>query len=126
MIDFKKLFTKILGCCYTVGTDSTWEYRKYADGTLEMWSYDYYTSSPYLTNPVNGWWAHRTTKYFPNDVHPKDSNYIVLQEWEIGTGYTIIGPTFNKSSSAFTTYVLAGSSGSQTCSVRIYVRGKWK
>ncbi len=41
MLNMKKLLTKILNCAYTKGTTTagsvTWEYRKYANGTLEMW-----------------------------------------------------------------------------------------
>ena len=41
MLDVKKLLTKILSKLYVSGTTTagsiTWNYRKYADGILEMW-----------------------------------------------------------------------------------------
>ena len=38
-LDVKKLLNKMLACCYTYGTSGTWQYKKYADGTLVCWGY---------------------------------------------------------------------------------------
>lgn len=37
MLDTKKLLTKILKCLYVKGSSGDWTYKKYADGTCEMW-----------------------------------------------------------------------------------------
>ena len=40
MLDIKKLFAKAIGCCYTTGASGNWKWKKYADGSAEMWGTD--------------------------------------------------------------------------------------
>lgn len=50
MLDLKALLSKILGCCYIKGTSGGWKYKKYLDGTVELWGYFSGTYTSYTTN----------------------------------------------------------------------------
>lgn len=66
MLDIKKLFTKILKCCYTTGTSNSWTYKKYADGTYEAWRYYQATGMALTTSSAGTYYS--TSGY-------KDLNY---------------------------------------------------
>ena len=110
---------------YTAGSSGGWTWRKYADGTLDLWGTFTGTSTPY-SSAVNGWYPHRLNLSFPADASPNNGDFTVLQEWEIGTGFTMAGPVFNKSASGCTAYVLAGAQGSLSYTARFYIHGTWK
>ena len=52
MISFKKILRKILGCCYTTGSSGDWTWKKYADGTFEL--YGYFTRKQNLKSGSGG------------------------------------------------------------------------
>lgn len=53
MLNIKKLLAKMLGCCYSTGTNNSWTYKKYADGTYEAWRY-YQATSLVITSSSAG------------------------------------------------------------------------
>lgn len=110
---------------YTAGSSGGWTWRKYADGTLDLWGSFSGTSTPY-SGTVNGWYPHRLALSFPANAKPNNGDYSVWQEWEIGTGFTMAGPVFNKSASGCMAYVLAGAQGSLSYTARFYIHGTWK
>ena len=52
MISVKKLLKKILGCCYVTGSSGDWKWKKYADGTFEL--YGYFTRTQTLSSSSGG------------------------------------------------------------------------
>ena len=110
---------------YTAGSSGGWTWRKYADGTLDLWGTFTGTSTPY-SSAVNGWYPHRLALSFPANAKPNNGDYSVWQEWEIGTGFTMAGPVFNKSASGCMAYVLAGAQGSLSYTARFFIHGTWK
>ena len=110
---------------YTAGSSGGWTWRKYADGTLDLWGTFAGTSTPY-SSTVNSWYPHRLALSFPANAKPNNGDYSVWQEWEIGTGFTMAGPVFNKSASGCMAYVLAGAQGSLSYTARFYIHGTWK
>ena len=110
---------------YTIGTQGDWTYKKYADGTLDLWGAFSGTSTPYAA-AVNGWYPHRFILSFPTDAQPISADFMVMQEIEIGTGYTMAGPVFNKSATGCAVYALAGVQGSLSYTARFYIHGTWK
>lgn len=62
MISFKKILRKILSCCYTTGSSGNWTWKKYADGTFEL--YGYFTKNQPLKSASAGTYynAHENTK----------------------------------------------------------------
>lgn len=128
MLDLKKLLTKTLGCCYSLGTDGYWEWKKYTDGTFEMWRH--YggaptTGSHYTT--INGFYGYYVSGFnFPSSCKPTNANYFVKTSWWIGSGFALDATGLGKTATGFNTYALATASSQTTVTADIYVAGRWK
>lgn len=128
MLDLKKLLTKTLGCCYSLGTDGYWEWKKYADGTFEMWRH--YGGAPttgthYTT--MNGFYGYYVTGFtFPSSCSPVNANYFIKTTWWVGSGFTIDASGLGRTATGFTIYCLATASNQTTVFADIYIAGRWK
>ena len=126
MLDIKKLLKNLLNNSYKTESGGIWTWRKYADGTFDMWGKWDGSLSSYATwnSNFNGYYKAFT---FATGMAPIDSDYQVFASWQIGNGYVFQGnPMYNKSTSGFSAYAMSNVSGSQSCVVNLYVHGRWK
>ena len=128
MLDLKKILTKVLGCCYTLDTDGHWTWKKYADGTLEMWrSYSGAPTTGTHYTTIGGFYGYYVTGFsFPAGCKPVSTNYFVKTSWIIGNGFVIDSTGLGKTTTEFGIYALATASGQTTVYADIYVVGRWK
>lgn len=122
-ISLKKLLGKMLTCCYSYGESGGWKWKKYADGTIDMWR----TYSGNITDYGNsgGWYFYQATFYFPSGTII-GTDYAVHPVWKIGTNISVAA-WCAKSSGSFTTYgARIGSGGSKACVIDMYVHGNWR
>ncbi len=122
-------YTDAEGECYDViaaetGTYNYWDYKKYSDGTFDLWgTYNgnlthYSFDSKYYGYYVD--WA------FPPHVKPINTNYNVCHSWRIGSGHSMASTVLSVSVNGFRTFGLASGSGTQACHVDVHVHGRWK
>ena len=124
MLGVKELLIEILGCCYSYGTSGNWTYKKYANGTVELWCQYSKTLSNYTT--ALGGYGYYTTVNLPFTVYEPVINYSV----KVGSGFAVpasaMGYAGSASISSFNVYAIANQSGSQSTTWVIDVRGRWK
>ena len=123
MISIKNLLNKILQCCYTTGSSGGWTWRKYADGTIDMWR----TYSGNLTDYANGggWYFYQANFSFPSNT-VIGTDYAVHPVWKVGTSISVAA-WCAKGSGSFTTYgARIGGGGTNACIIDMYVHGRWK
>lgn len=129
MLDLKKLLEKILNCMYTTGTENGWFWRKYVDGTFDMWRT--YTGAPTTGSHyvlIGGWAGYYVEGIsLPSGCLPVSTQYQVCSTWEIGAGFSLTSDTaVGQSLTGFNLYVLSTASSQSTITVHIYVHGYWK
>ena len=128
MLDIKKLLTKMLGCCYTLGTDGYWTWKKYADGTFEMWRHygGIPTTGTHYT-AINNFYGYYVSSFsFPALCRPTNANYFVKTSWWIGNGFALDATGYGKTATEFNIYALATASNQTSVTADIYVVGRWK
>lgn len=131
MLDLKKLFEKILGCVYESGTDGVWTWKKYSDGTFDMWRN--FTGTPssgtHYIQLGTGYYGYYVAGFtYPNDCKPVTTGNIqVYSMWTIGNGFAIPGGTvWAPTLTGFSLYAVATSPNVTSVSVDVYVHGHWK
>lgn len=137
MLDLKKALARILNtplvvesgsASTTSGRPFTWTYRKWSDGTAECWGY----SSPanYTLSNASGYGYYISeSAYLPSGLFT--SVDMAVGSRKQGNSSTpsnslVIISTNGIAVSAVTYYVICTVSTTQSLSVVMYVKGKWK
>ena len=104
---------------YTTGTDNSWSYRKYKDGTYEAWQ----------TKTVN---IARQTAY--GSLYRSTEQSLSLPSFNSGTDYQLLGSSnggdfllfnSNGASSATFFFVRTSSAAAADKAARLYIRGSY-
>lgn len=106
-------------------TTNIWEYKKYEDGTLDMWTFGNTSSA---VTPTTSWNMRLYTLAFsfPSTVKPYDANYIISGTYRVSSGFSVSGGYQDASVNGFTVKVYGSASGAQTVIYNIYIHGRWK
>lgn len=137
MLDLKKALARILNtplvvesgsASTTTGRPFTWTYRKWSDGTAECWGY----SSPanYALTAASGYGYYLTENaYFPANLFTSVDVAVCNRKQGSGSSpsNTLVTITANNiSPTHIGYYVISTLSNTQSLSVVMYVKGKWK
>ena len=122
MISTKKLFKKILGCCYSTGSSGAWTYRKYADGTIDMWAIVTDTLTDYSQS--GGLYFYSKSVSLPTNLL-YDANYVLMSTWRAASTITFASWA-SKSTSSFISYGACLGGGQKDCVIEFYLHGRWK
>lgn len=106
------------------GTTGIWTYKKYEDGTLNMWAFGT-TSS---VTPTTSWnmRVYSVTFSFPSTVKPSSANYMISGTYRVSSGFSFSGGYQDASVNGFKIKVYGSASGAQPVIYSIYIYGKWK
>ena len=120
MIDVKKLLAKILSCSYTDGTDNSWTYKRYTNGTYEAWRT--------ITLSIA-----RQTSY--GSLYRSLEQSVTLPSFNSGTNYQLIGSsnggdwllfnTFNETTASYF-FIRTSSAAAANKVARLYIHGTCK
>ena len=109
------------------GTVSNWYYRKYSDGTLDLWTSYTVSASQASAIANNSLYQYNLLNIgIPASIRPINANYIVSGSARIGNGYGIIACTTGETVSSFNLILVSSSSGTQNVTYKLYIHGAWK
>ena len=115
---------EIADCIIEVVTDGTWIYRKWNSGLAECWSTQSWASKAITTAYGHGYYAPADTINLPSGLFTTVSNVQATSRDTAGYG-TWFNVT-SVSTSSIVGYMYSVSSITTSCSVSLYVVGKWK
>ena len=105
------------------GSYSGWTYKKYADGTAEMWKVASVTTTH--ASAVGQFYQYNIL----NIILPftlANANYVVAGTAQVGTGAGIVGTISGVTTNKFNYILYSTASGEQNVTYRIYVYGAWR
>lgn len=108
------------------GTSGIWTYRKWNSGIAECWGRGSATLSHYTTAGGNGFYGYHTTFSLPTGLFVAGSVPVHTYIPTVGTGFAIPASGMASSNTGIHVYALANTSGSQSCTFDITVKGRWK
>lgn len=128
MLDVKKLLTKILNTIKTdyiveEGTSGSWTYRKWNSGIAECWGV------ANLSTTISSTWGSAYLSPAQTTQYPSGLFIAVPCVQLTNASYYIaipLGSTHTKDAISYQLFRGASVSSSQTYSVQIYAKGKWK
>ena len=109
---------------YENGSYGVWTWRKYSDGTFDLWARNSTTATHFTT--INGFYGYQLAFSFPTGCTPINGQYIASLNFKVGTGFSSPAGHGTYGTTGFVAYVLANQSGQQTIEYDVYVHGKWQ
>ena len=126
ILDVKKLLTKITERTYEQGTSGIWTYRKYANGTVELWGRYSKTISNYTSNVFGGYGYKTDSIGLPFTVYDP----VTQISAKVGSGFAHSGNCYYAGETASISdimgYCIANMSGSQATVWHFDIKGRWK
>ena len=107
------------------GKSGSWTYKKYADGTFDMWLYGS-VSTTHAASYGNFYQYNLLRASFPSSLKPINTNYVVSGNFRVGTSYGILAGINGETTTTFNAIVLTAASGTQDVYYKFHVVGEWK
>ena len=107
------------------GTSGSWTYKKYADGTFDMWLYGS-VSTTHASSYGDFYQYNLLRASFPSSLKPINTNYVVTGNVRVGTSYGIIAGINGETTDTFNAIVLTATSGTQNVYYKFRVVGEWR
>ena len=111
--------------CVDFGRDEHWYWKKWSDGTCDLWYHNVHAVSPYDSHPVfGGMYQFYEDLSFPFNL--VDTEYCVTHSWMIGTSHTIPSTNLTRTQSSVRIYALTAINGAATGRINAHIFGRWK
>ena len=109
------------------GTVNGWYYRKYSDGTLDLWTTNTVSATQASAVANNSFYQYNLLNIgIPASIRPINANYVVSGSARIGNGYGIIACTTGETVSSFNLILISSATGTQNVTYKIYLHGNWQ
>lgn len=107
----------------SAGTSNGWTYKKYSDGTAEMWKTASVSTSH--VSQVGQFYQYNILNIsLPFSL--ANTNYVVAGTAQVGNGAGIVGTISGLATNKFNYILYSTVSGEQNVTYRIYVYGTWR
>lgn len=129
MLNVKKLIKKILGCCYVTGSSGDWAWKKYTDGTFELWGYVTKTQPLSAASAGTYYNANENKRVdLPIDFYIKSCRVVAIASPPLSSGVYVyeIGWSAQYARAIDVGFRAHASVSNAACSAEVFVTGTWE